>query len=192
VEANRAQAETICKTHRPLWVVGDSIAIDEVVPKGTEADLLFSCPPYADLEQYSDDPRDLSTMEYDAFLAAYAVIIKRSLALLKPDRFAVFVVGDVRDKKGLYRNLTGNTVAAFELAGARLYNEAILVTPAGSLPLRTSLHFRASRKMGKSHQNVYVFVKGDPRKAADACAVIEEDKAELARLTEAPVEEGAA
>jgi hypothetical protein len=43
------------------------------------------------------------------------------------------------------------------------------VTAVGSLPVRTGKQFKASRKLGKTHQNLLVFVKGDPKKAAAAC-----------------------
>jgi len=151
----------------PTWVVGDSRKID-VLAKG-EYDLVFSCPPYADLEVYSDDPSDISTLDYPAFLKAYREIISKSVAMLRQDRFACFVVGDVRDKKGLYRNFVSDTISAFHDAGARLYNEAVLVTSCGSLPIRIGRQFEAGRKLGKTHQNVLVFVKGDPKKATVAC-----------------------
>jgi hypothetical protein len=54
-----------------------------------------------------------------------------------------------------------------------LYNEAILVTAVGSLPIRVRRQFESARKLGKTHQNVLVFVKGDPRKAAEACGKVE-------------------
>lgn len=44
----------------------------------------------------------------------------------------------------------------------------------GSLPIRAGKQFTASRKLGKTHQNVLVFVKGDPRDAADACGQLED------------------
>jgi len=43
-----------------------------------------------------------------------------------------------------------------------LYNEAILVTALGSLPIRAGRQFQTGRKLGKTHQNVLVFYKGDP------------------------------
>lgn len=132
-----------------------------------DADLVFSCPPYGDLEVYSDDPRDLSAMDFHAFVAAYKRIVMRSVSKLKQDRFACFVVGDFRDSKGFYRDFPGVTVRAFEDAGAKLYNEAILVTAVGSASMRVTKQFDAGRKMCKTHQNVLVFCKGDPRKAAE-------------------------
>jgi hypothetical protein len=45
-----------------------------------EADFVFSCPPYADLEVYSDDPNDLSTLGYEDFKPAYFDIIAKACA----------------------------------------------------------------------------------------------------------------
>lgn len=174
VEANRQQWAQIDTDGgaAPHWHCGDSRDIHQHF-KGAQADFLFSCPPYADLEVYSDDPADISTLNYPEFVIAYRQIIKNALSLLKEDRFACFVVGEVRDAKGIYRNFVSDTVLAFCDAGAAYYNEAILVTQAGSLPVRAGKMFSASRKLGKTHQNVLVFVKGDPRKAVEACGVVD-------------------
>jgi hypothetical protein len=174
IAANEAQAREICGKGDtvPKWVTGDSANIDKIA-KGIRADLVFSCPPYADLEVYSDNPRDLSTMEYPAFRAALVDVIAKVCALLKNDRFACFVVGDARDAAGMYYGLPAHTMDAFVRAGLRLYNEAILVTAAGSLPLRTNKQFTASRKLGNTHQNVLIFVKGDPVKATAAIGEVE-------------------
>lgn len=154
----------------PVWHIGDSQNI-KAICEGVEADLLFTCPPYADLEIYSDDPADISTMDYPSFIGAYRKIIADSCSLLCPDRFACVVVGEVRDKKGNYYNFVGDTVRAFKDAGLEYYNEAILVTAVGSLPIRVGRQFAAGRKLGKTHQNVLVFVKGNGKKAADYCGV---------------------
>jgi ribonuclease HI len=145
----------------PVWLAGDSREVVEELDGGY--DFLFSCPPYAHLERYSDDPQDLSNMRYPAFKAAYREIIRQAVAKLKPNRFCCWVVGEVRAKAGgEYVGLVPDTIQAFTDAGAAYYNEAVLVTPAGSLPLRVGGHFDASRKLGKAHQNVLVFFKGKP------------------------------
>lgn len=166
VAANTAQAH-IGAGPEPKWITGDSREIGTLA--AGQYDMLFSCPPYADLEVYSDNPADLSTLPYAEFRAAYETIIKESCALLKPDRFAVFVVGDVRGKDGNYYGFPWHTIEAFQKAGLHLYNEAILVTAAGSLPIRAGKQFRSGRKLGKTHQNVLCFVKGDGKRAAIAC-----------------------
>ena len=170
--ANRQQAENIFKEdNNPVWTTGDSVNIKSLVGD-IEADAIFSCPPYADLEVYSDDIKDISNMDYIDFITAYRIIIKESYDLLKNNSFAVFTVGEVRNKKGNYVNFVGDTVSAFKDAGFNYYNEAILVTPVGSLPLRAGKTMRASRKLGKTHQNILIFVKGDGKKAADRCGEI--------------------
>ena len=157
----------------PEWIEGDSRNIPDLLPADQLADFVFSCPPYADLERYSDDARDLSTMDYPAFRDAYREIIAKACARLRPDRFACFVIGEVRDKRGGYYNFVGDTIAAFRDAGLTYYNEAILVTMVGSLALRAGKMFTASRKLGKAHQNILVFCKGDPRKAVAACGPVD-------------------
>lgn len=166
LQANATQRDVIAPDKPIVWVLGDSA---ERMREAPEADMIFSCPPYGDLERYSDDPADLSTMEYRDFLAAFRRIIQLSAARLKPDRMACMVVGDFRDKKtGYYRGFVADTINLFREAGLALYNDAVLVTAVGSLPIRVSGQFDGSRKLGKTHQNVLCFAKGDPRKAFEA------------------------
>lgn len=165
--ANEEQANEILKaTGRPEWVCGDSM--DRISTHAPPADFVFSCPPYGDLEQYSDDPRDLSNMEWHTFLATYKRIILRSCMKLRDNRFACFVVGDFRDDRGFYRNFVSETITAFLECGLKLYNEGILVTAVGSASMRVARIFNGGRKFCKTHQNVLVFVKGDPKKATHA------------------------
>jgi len=160
IEANRQQSLKICKDPQPVWHCGNSLNIDKICNK-IGADLIFSCPPYFDLEVYSDDPEDLSTMDYDKFLIQYREIIKKSLDRLKDNRFACFVVGDIRDKKGFYRNFVSETIMSFY--PTLLYNECILINHVGNLGLIVANSMK-NRKLGKCHQNVLIFYKGDPKK----------------------------
>ncbi|MBI4962470.1 MAG: DNA methyltransferase [Desulfomonile tiedjei] len=179
IEANEAQWSTISASNyinnilgrclcqkpiKPQWICGD--AEDSRVLLSEKVDFIFTCPPYGNLERYTDDPRDLSSMNKSSFFDAYRSIIADTISLLRDDRFACFVVGDLRDSRGNYWNLPGQTIAAFEETGACLYNEAVLVTQVGSLPIRVGKQFRTSRKLGKTHQNVLIFLKGDAKKAA--------------------------
>lgn len=172
VQANVAQLGIAAGKPVPVWVQGDSAKLlPEYAP--ASVDLVFACPPYADLEVYSEDPADLSNMPWEKFLEAYRAIIAECVRCLRDDRFAVWVIGDVRDKtNGTMRNLVGETVRAFVDAGAALYNDAILVTMLGSLPVRAGRAFSGTRVMGKTHQNVLVFLKGDRRRATEACGEV--------------------
>jgi hypothetical protein len=165
IMANRENAKEVIKDTEiyPTWKCGDSLQIDTIA-KDYKADLMFTCPPYADLEVYSDAKEDISNMSYGDFLTIYREIIRKSCQMLKPDRFAVFVVGDVRDKKGFYRNFVSDTIQAFVDCGVLLYNEMILVNQIGSAAMRAGRFFNSGRKVVKHHQNVLVFYKGDPKK----------------------------
>lgn len=166
IAANEAQRNTIAPDADIQWQVGDS---NKLLDDAPEADFVFSCPPYGDLEQYSDDPDDLSALTWEQFVGLYRSIIRKAVARLKPNRFACFVVGEYRDKEtGLYRGFVPLTCASFMAAGAPLYNEAILITAVGSLPIRVTKQFETSRKLGKTHQNIIIACKGDPKLAAQA------------------------
>lgn len=137
IEANRINAAEVLTDSEiyPTWTNGDSLNIDKLA-KGYEADMIFSCPPYADLEVYSDMKEDISNMPYKEFVSVYREIIHKSCEILKEDRFAVFVVGDVRDKKGLYQNFVSNTIDSFLDCGMFLYNEMILLNSLGNAGMR--------------------------------------------------------
>lgn len=181
VDANYAQDKEfrIRKVYEaeiaPTWIWGASQDLDGCLGSHDDPDVLraydfvWSCPPYHDLEKYSDDPADLSNMDWDTFAECYGRIIDASVAFLADDRFCGFVVGEIRGPDGFYRHFVQETIDAFERAGAAYYNEAFLVSPAGTLPLRAAKQFVVSRKLGRTHQTVLIFCKGDPKVAADAC-----------------------
>jgi len=159
VDSNREQALNILPIeNQPQWYCGDS---EKLLNDNwnLKFDFLFSCPPYADLEVYSDLPDDLSNMDYKDFLTKYCSIIKKSLELLKPNSYACFVVGDVRDKQGYYLDFISDTKKAFINSGAKLYNEAILLNSVGTASMRANRIFSAGQKLVKIHQNVLIFKK---------------------------------
>jgi hypothetical protein len=123
--------------------------------------MLLTCPPYFDLEKYCDDPADISNMGYNEFLVAYREILRKGVDKLKDNAFAVVVVGEVRDKHGYYRNFIGDTVEAMEMAGAKYYNEIILITMGATIALRASSQFEATRKVVNTHQKALVFLKSN-------------------------------
>jgi hypothetical protein len=159
---------------RVEWVVGDGAEEIEKLEEGS-ADFSLACPPYFNLEKYSDDPRDLSAMSWDDFLQVYRRTIAATVRALRPNSFAAWTVGEVRTRGsvGEYLGLVPETIRAFVDAGAPLYNECILVEPGGTKGLRAARPMQASRKVAKTHQNVLIFVKGDPREAAARMGALE-------------------
>jgi hypothetical protein len=175
VEANVAQSRVMAQEYGwqapPQYETGDST---ELLPMAPRADLVFTCPPYGDLEVYSDDPADLSTMDYPAFMTAWAGVLADSYSLLRDHRYLVVVVGDFRDKRHAYRGFVAHTIVAAQRAGFVLYNSAVIIDPIGTAAQRASAHFPRGRKLTRNHQELLCFVKGDWKKAAQAAAPHEE------------------
>lgn len=157
-------SEKFSNINKPTWICGNSLNCKSLIPEGKKFNMLMTCPPYFDLEQYSDKPEDLSNLSsYSEFIDIYGKIFKESFDMIENDSFAVVVVGEIRDKDGVYRNFVGDTIEVMQDAGYKYYNEIILMTSVGSLMLRTPKQFNSGRKIGKRHQNVLVFYKGDPK-----------------------------
>ena len=170
VESNKLQADKIFKEKdkKPEWITGDSNKIlekmqtmvlrDSYGTSSEEYDFIFSCPPYGNLEIYSDMQDDISNMEYPQFLKIYESIIAKSCNLLKQGELACFVVGEFRDKKGHFYGFVPDTIRAFTKCGMKFYNEIILLNAIGSASVRASTSMK-NRKVVKIHQNVLVFQK---------------------------------
>lgn len=145
-------------------------------------DLLFSCPPYFDLEVYSDLPNDASNQEsYEDFIKILENAFRAAISCLKQNRFAAICVGDVRDKNtGFYYDFCGDIKRMFRENGMRLYNEIILVEQTASTALRAS-RYMDSRKVAKTHQHLLVFFKGDPKKIKSEFPKIEYTEEDLTK-----------
>lgn len=166
IQSNEEQAKDILDDDdqkKIRYICGDSDRVLDTLnaTAGEGYDLVFSCPPYADLEVYSNLPGDISNMSYDNFLTTYRSIISKSCDKLNSGGFACFVVGEVRDPKdrdGAYYSFVPDTVRAFTDCGMLYYNEAILLTPVGSGSMRAMGNMK-SKKLVKTHQNILVFKK---------------------------------
>lgn len=161
IDDNRSQALDILPVNnQPQYYVGDSDKLlgNWCADNEQIYDFVFSCPPYADLEKYSDLEGDISNMNYTDFLSAYRSIIAKACFLLKPGGMAAFVVGEVRDKKGNFYGLVPDTIKAFRDAGMAFYNEIIMVTPTGTAAIRAGGMMK-NKKIVRTHQNILVFIK---------------------------------
>jgi len=165
IEANIEQAEKLGLDQKKLiWTVGDSRNIIPLTKKHYDkVDFIFSCPPYFNLEVYTDKESDISSINnYDEFIESYNLIIFNTVKMLKDRRFAGIVVSNFRDRKtGFYYNFVGDTINAFKKAGMGLYNEVVYQQMAGTASLRAGQVFRATRKFTRTHQSLLLFYKGE-------------------------------
>lgn len=126
-------------------------------------DLLFSCPPYFDLEVYSDLENDASNQKnYKDFIQILDNAFTDAVKCLKNNRFAVITVGDIRGIDGGYLGFVDDIKKIFKKSDCLLYNELIIVETLGTLPQRVGRYMN-NRKIGKCHQNILVFYKGNPK-----------------------------
>lgn len=145
------------------YIHEDAQQIDKCLSEDSR-DFMFSCPPYYNLEVYSDLPEDASNQPtYEDFLKILSTAFKKSLKILKNNRFACIVVGDIRDEKGELRDFTRDIIKIFtSTENVHFYNELIIIDPVGTAPQRARKYFK-NRKVVKTHQNVLVFYKGNPK-----------------------------
>lgn len=166
IQENRKQAKQIlgdeCISDL-TYITGDSDSV-LVALQGTY-DFAFTCPPYFDLEVYSDSPKDISNMDWEGFNKAYESILGKACNLLRKDAFFGIVIGDVRGKDGCFKGLPNVTQIIMKKNGFGLYDDFILIDPLGSASMRADKQFTATRKCVTTHQRFMVFLKGDPRKA---------------------------
>ncbi len=167
IKANKEQSS------KPEWIVGDSDKVLDYL-NDEEYDFIFTCPPYHDLEIYSDDVDDLSNMDYDKFLNKYKSIITQTFNKLKPNRFFTIVVSEIREltktgsyKIGSYKGFVPDTITICEEVGYKFYNDMILINSQHAASRVGDTYFERNRKVPSVHQNVLTFVKGNPDLATE-------------------------
>jgi hypothetical protein len=167
IDANKKQSS------KPTWITGDSEWVIDSIYDKTQ-DFVFTCPPYYDLEKYTDNPADLSNMEEDEFDKKYYSILNKAARKLKDNRFFAIVVSEVREqsttgnyKIGKYKGLVWKTIRACEEAGLHFYNDMVLFNSQHQASRVVDTYFERNRKVASVHQNILVFVKGNPDLATE-------------------------
>jgi hypothetical protein len=162
IDANKLQSS------KPNWMVGDSDSVLDGLDNDYY-DFVFTCPPYYDLEIYTDEFGDISNMDVDGFDMKYESILRKSINKLKNNRFFVIVVSEVREPSitgkystGKYRGLVRKTIDICEKYGMGFYNDLILYNSQHQASKVSKVYFDRNRKIASVHQNVLVFVKGNP------------------------------
>ena len=160
VDANAENLQDIRMNHtlegQSAWIEADS---SECIPITGEFDFAFTCPPYYDLEKYSDNESDLSNLgSYEEFLQRYEGSIQNTFDLLKDGSMFAIVVGDIRDNQGNYRGFVADTIRIAQEVGFHFYNDAVILNNLASAPMRARGNMK-SGKLVKVHQNLLVFKK---------------------------------
>lgn len=147
------------------WIQADS---SKFTPK-QKYDLMFSCPPYYQVEEYIDydgvipegELNNLPT--YEEFRDTLFEGYKRSLTMLNDNCFFVIMTGDSRDKKGAYYGCEAEHELFFKEQGLHIYNKIVYL----ECEFTRLAHAKVTlnyRKFPKREQKILVFYKGDMSK----------------------------
>lgn len=129
------------------------------VLKDNEFDFGITCPPYHDLERYSDLPQDLSNQgSYGQFRAGMCCCADSYFHKLKPGAFLALAVGPFRDKRGELIDFPGHMVTDFREAGFLYWQQIVTVKNFGSAAKRASNAWKGM-KLVPCHEFLLIFRK---------------------------------
>lgn len=160
-ELRKEEVERIVRQQQKLdkeFVIlcGDSakIAIQE-----NYFDFSYTCPPYFNLEIYSDLAEDLSNAkDYGKFLDMLKAVMRNVFVGLKQGGLSVWVVGNFRDNRGRLIHFNGDVIRIAEEIGFVLHDELIFWGAAGSAVQRCG-QFEANRKSVRVHEYIIILKK---------------------------------
>jgi len=148
------------------WICDNGVNIKNYIFEKT-ADMLISCPPYFDLEVYSELKEDASNQnEYIDFIKILRDAYSNSIDCLKEDTFACIVIQNIRKiKAGLYIDyypFKEDIIDIFKNKGMIFYNDIVLLKANGTAAMRAK-PYMAQRKLVPIHEYILVFYKGNPK-----------------------------
>jgi len=147
---------------RPFCIKqGDSRFFEKVFPdKNSFFDFSITCPPYYDLEVYSELKEDLSAAAtYKDFLWMIKESLEGVHKALRKGGLSVWVVGNFRNKAGKLQHFNGDVIKIAEkYAGFDLLDE--LVWWGASKQASQRVHtFEANRKSVRVHEYIIILKK---------------------------------
>jgi hypothetical protein len=120
-------------------------------------DCALTCPPYHDLEKYSNRSDDMSNMRsYEEFNAGMALCAEAHRRHMKPGAFVCIVVGPIRGKSGELIDLPAHTVQNFREAGFIYWQQIILSKNFGSAAKRSTNAWKG-KKLVPIHEILQIF-----------------------------------
>jgi len=150
------------------WIKSDS---SKYIPE-EKVDLVFTCPPYYQVEDYLDyDGKppvgELNAIPtYEEFRDTLFKGYKNAIDVLNDNCFFVVMTGDSRDKKGAYYGCEAEHEIFFKEQGLHIYNKIVYLECEFTrlAHAKRTLHYR---KFPKREQKILVFYKGDMTKIKD-------------------------
>jgi hypothetical protein len=135
-----------------IWRVGDARS---AVPHRA-ANLVLTCPPYHNVERYSDQNNDLSAMSWPAFVESHLAAVQSARMILDDGGWAAWVVGDFRAPDGELRRFPDLVASQMSAAGFTIWNRHIVRHPLVTAQMRYGPVWRSSNKATTTHAEVIV------------------------------------
>jgi hypothetical protein len=155
IRENKATLSSL-KIKGAKYIVGDGrfLSTNELY------DCAITCPPYFNLEKYSERGDDLSNLSnYSEFNASVWLCAHSHFCRLKPGAFACIIVGLFRDKKtGELIDFPAHTVENFREAGFIYWQHIILSKNFASAAIRAGNAW-LGHKLVPRHENLLIFRK---------------------------------
>ena len=153
---------------KAIWVKSDSSTYEPT----EKADLVFTCPPYYQVEDYLDydgkpPAGELNSIPtYEEFRDTLFAGYKKGIEALNDNCFFVVMTGDSRDKNGAYYGCEAEHEIFFKQQGLHIYNKIVYLECEFTrlAHAKRTLHYR---KFPKREQKILIFYKGDMNKIKD-------------------------
>jgi DNA modification methylase len=160
VEIRREEVDRLLRHQKKLGVSFTIKCDDSTFHTPTENfDFSYTCPPYWNLEVYSDLKGDTSNCKtYADYLRLTQGALLQTFNALEPGSLAVWVVGNFRDKDGDLINLNGDIIRLGKEVGFRLHDELIFWKKTTRDQIRTP-SFEANRRSVRVHEYILIFRK---------------------------------
>lgn len=150
----------------PNIIKGDGTKLEGI--NDNSADLVFTCPPYYNIEKYeSGDGQLADEPSYDSFMGKISECSQRCFSILKDGAFCCWVVADFRNGNGL-TNFHGDTIKVFKEAGFLHHDTVIIenISPFAALQVGKAA---SKRYTSKIHEYLLVFRKPGDYIIPDYC-----------------------
>ncbi len=160
-EIRQEQIDENTATLGELHLSGSSYILGDGCELGKDAglfDMALTCPPYWNLETYSDLPNDLSNLRtYQQFDDSMLNCAKAHRKHMKPGAFVCIVVGPFRDKKtSELIDFPAHTVINFQEAGFIFWQQIVLSKNFASAAKRSTNAWQG-HKLVPVHEFLQVF-----------------------------------
>jgi DNA modification methylase len=160
-EIRQEQIDENMATLAELGLSGSRFILGDGCELGKDAglfDMALTCPPYHNLEKYSDLPNDLSNLKtYNEFNEVMGECAYAHLKHMKPGAFVCIVVGPFRDKKtGELIDFPAHTVMNFREAGFIYWQQIVLSKNFASAAKRSTNAWKG-HKLVPAHEFLLIF-----------------------------------